>query len=359
MATPESEHVERHVMQHEPARILIVDDEPHICELLARWLIAEGYRCATAFNANKALELLETEHFDLALCDIMMPGMDGMGLLNTIRANFNKTAVLMVTAVDDRRTGILSVELGAYGYVIKPFERNEILIHVADALERRSEKLLSQEYAGNLAGQLEKQVGEARDREQECIFRLLSVTSFRTDETISHMRRVGMYSSVLLKEAVGWEVEEVADIAIAAAMHDVGKIRIDETIMRKPGKLSPEEFEIMKRHTELGADILADSNHSMLQMARDIALYHHEKYDGSGYPHGLSGDDIPEHARIVAIADVYDSITHDRIYRPALSEEEAVSIMNLENGKHFDPRLLECFLRSLPELRRIRSEVKE
>lgn len=353
------DYVEGHAMQHEPARILIVDDEPHICELLARWLIAEGYRCATAFDATKALELLEGEHFDLALCDIMMPGTDGMGLLNTIRAKFNKTAVLMVTAVDDRRTGILAVELGAYGYVIKPFERNEILIHVADALERRSEKLLSQEYAGNLAGQLEKQVGEARDRERECIFRLLSVTSFRTDETVGHMRRVGRYSSALLKEAVGWEVEEVVDIAIAAAMHDVGKIRIDEAIMRKPGKLTPEQFEIMKQHTEFGADILADSNHSMLQMARDIALYHHEKYDGSGYPSGLTGDDIPEYSRIVAIADVYDSLTHDRIYRPAFSEEDAIKIMNSENGKHFDPRLLDCFLRCVPELRRIRSEIKE
>ena len=178
-------------MQHERARILIVDDEPHICELLARWLMAEGYRCTTAFNAKKALELLQTEHFDLALCDIMMPGIDGMGLLNTIRANFNKTAVLMVTAVDDRKTGILAVELGAYGYVIKPFERNEILIHVADALERRSEKLLSQEYAGNLAGQLEKLVGQAREREEECVFRLFSATTYRTDETVTHMRRVG------------------------------------------------------------------------------------------------------------------------------------------------------------------------
>lgn len=355
----EIDYVEGHAMQHEPARILIVDDEPHICELLARWLIAEGYRCATAFDATKALELLEGEQFDLALCDIMMPGTDGMGLLNTIRAKFNKTAVLMVTAVDDRRTGILAVELGAYGYVIKPFERNEILIHVADALERRSEKLLSQEYAGNLAGQLEKQVGEARDRERECIFRLLSLTSFRTDETVGHMRRVGRYSSALLKEAVGWEVEEVVDIAVAAAMHDVGKIRIDEAIMRKPGKLSPEQFEIMKQHTEFGADILADSNHSMLQMARDIALYHHEKYDGSGYPSGLTGDDIPEYSRIVAIADVYDSLTHDRIYRPAVSEEDAIKIMNSENGKHFDPRLLDCFLRCVPELRRIRSEIKE
>jgi len=346
-------------MQQEPAKILIVDDEPHICELLARWLTGEGYRCATAFDAGRALGLLENEHFDLALCDIMMPGMDGMGLLNTIRAKFNKTAVLMVTAVDDRRTGILAVELGAYGYVIKPFERNEILIHVADALERRSEKLLSQEYAGNLAGQLEKQVSEARDRERECIFRLLSVTSFRTDETIGHMRRVGMYSAALLKESVGWEVEEVADIAIAAAMHDVGKIRIDETIMRKPEKLSPEQFEIMKQHTKFGADILGDSNHSMLQMAKDIALYHHEKYDGSGYPGGLKGDDIPEYARIVAIADVYDSVTHERIYRPAFSEEEAIKIMNLENGKYFDPTLLDCFLRCLPELRRIQSEIKE
>jgi putative two-component system response regulator len=346
-------------MQDQPAKILIVDDEPHICELLARWLMAEGYRCTTAFNAEKALELLQTNEFELALCDIMMPGVDGMGLLNTIRAKFNKTAVLMVTAVDDRKTGILAVELGAYGYVIKPFERNEILIHVADALERRSEKLLSQEYAGNLAGQLEKLVGQAREREEECVFRLLSATSYRTDETVTHMRRVGMYASVLLKEAVGWEIDEVADIALAAAMHDLGKIRIDETIMRKTSNLSAEEFEQMKKHTEFGAKMLADSKQGMLQMAEEIALYHHEKYDGSGYPLGLSGDDIPESARVVAIADVYDSMIHDRAYRTALSEEEALEIMRMEKSKHFDPRLLDCFFRCLPELRRIREKVTE
>jgi putative two-component system response regulator len=289
----------------------------------------------------------------------MMPGVDGLGLLNTIRAKFNKTAVLMVTAVDDRKTGILAVELGAYGYVIKPFERNEILIHVADALERRSEKLLSQEYAGNLAGQLEKQVGQALEREQECVFRLLTATSYRTDETITHMRRVGMYASVLLKEAIGWEIEEVADIGLAAAMHDLGKIRIDESIMRKEGNLSPEEFDLMKKHTEFGAQILTDSKQGMLQMAGEIALYHHEKYDGSGYPRGLSGDDIPESARIVAIADVYDSMTHDRAYRTALSEEEALKIMREGTGKHFDPRLLDCFFRSLPELRDIQKEITE
>ncbi len=346
-------------MHDEPARILIVDDEPHICELLARWLVAEGYRCTTALNADKALELLQSNEFELALCDIMMPGVDGMGLLNTIRAKFNKTAVLMVTAVDDRKTGILAIELGAYGYVIKPFERNEILIHVADALERRSEKLLSQEYAGNLAGQLEKQVRQAREREQECVFRLLSATTFRTDETIAHMRRVGMYSSVLLKEAVGWEVEEVGDIELAAAMHDLGKICIEEAIMRKPGSLNPEEFELMKKHTEFGATVLAGSKQGMLQMAGEIALYHHEKYDGSGYPRGLSGDEIPESARIVAIADVYDSMTHDRAYRRALSEEETLEKMGMEKGRHFDPRLLDCFFRTLPELRRIGQKITE
>ena len=346
-------------MQNDPARILIVDDEPHICELLARWLTAEGYNCATAFSAPMALQLLETGQFHLVLCDIMMPGMDGMGLLNMIRGKFSDTAVLMVTAVDDRRTGILAVELGAYGYVIKPFERNEILIHVADALERRSEKLLSQEYASNLSDQLEKQVREFRQRERESIFRLLSAISYRTDETEAHMRRVGLCASVLLKEALGWETEEVTDIELAAAMHDVGKIGIPEAIMRKPEKLTPEEFEIVKGHTEIGARILSGSDEPMLQLAADIALSHHEKYDGSGYPHGLSGEDIPECARIVAIADMYDSLTHTRVYRPPFQEEEALNIMKLEKGKYFDPRLLDCFFRSLGEIRSIRERTPE
>ncbi len=336
------------------AKILIVDDEPHVAELLSRWLRAEGYDCVTASRAETALPLLEAVEFHLVVSDIMMPGMSGVELLGIIRKKFPGVAVLMVTAVDDRSTGILTLELGAYGYIIKPFEKNEILIHVADALARRETALLGQAYDRNLAEHLQRHGDEIRQRE-EIVLRMISASGRRHGETGAHLRRVAGYCAALAKAvASGWTLQALEDIGVAAAMHDVGKIGIPESLWRKAERLNPEERKIAEKHAEIGARLLGESDTTLLRMARDIARSHHERWDGSGYPDGLVGEAIPECARLVAIADVYDALIHRRVWRTAFSEEEAISIMVQEKGKHFDPRILDVFLRILPEIRRIR-----
>lgn len=352
-------------MKDEKARVLVVDDEPQVRQLLSRWLRADEYLCAAASSGEEATELLESSEFDLVVCDITMPGISGVDLLALIKYLYPDTAVLMATAIDDRETATRTMELGAYGYLIKPFSRNDVLISVANALERRRLTLLSQEYEKELESkvrertlEVREQSRQIREREEEIVFRLLSSMGWRDDETGAHARRIGLYSAAMA-EVLGWDAEATDNIRLAAPMHDLGKIGIPDAILRKPGKLTAEEFESIKKHTVIGAGILEGSTVPLLQLARDIALSHHEKWDGAGYPHGLAGEDIPECGRIVAVADVYDALVHKRVYKPAFSEDKALSIMKEENGRHFDPKVLQAFLDSLPATRRIREEVPD
>ena len=196
---------------------------------------------------------------------------------------------------------------------------------------------------------------EIRSAHEETIHRLVTAVNYRDHETGAHVKRTGLYSEVFA-EALGWSPEEIDNFRLAAPMHDVGKLSIPDAILRKPGELTAEEFEIMKGHTIVGAQLLRDADTPVLQLARQVALCHHERWDGTGYPKGLAGLEIPESARIVAIVDAYDAMTHDRVYRPALAEEEAVARMQEDSGRHFDPFLFSVFLALLPELRRIARE---
>jgi putative two-component system response regulator len=345
-------------MEKQPAKILIVDDEPYVAELVARYLRMEGHQCATANSGEEALILLQEEEFHLAISDIMMPGMSGIDLLTMMKPLFPDTAMVMVTAVDDRQTALTALDLGAYGYVVKPFDRNEIVINATNALERRRLNILSRNYEEDLRIQVDRRTREVRDREEEIVLRLLSATGYRDDESGAHVRRIGLYAQAMA-ESLGWGPESAHSIRVAAPMHDVGKVGIPDTILRKPGPLTLEEFDLMKKHTLIGGRILEGSQAPILQMARDIALWHHERWDGAGYPEGRLEDAIPESALIVAVVDVYDALVHERVYRPALSEDEALAVMIQGNGDHFGPRVFECFLSVLPELRRIRQEVVE
>ncbi len=339
------------------SRILITDDEPGVCEILSRWLMAEGYTCVTAFSGEQAIRLLGDDDFRLVVSDVLMPGLSGLDLLDLVRNRFPDTAVILVTGVDDRDTALSAVQLGAYGYVIKPFKRNEILINVSNALERQRLNSLSQQYERPLEARVSERTAEVRRREEEIIFRLLSTATYRDDETGEHVRRIGLYSSLMARN-LGWDDHATHDIRLAAAMHDIGKVGIPDSILKKPGNLTPEEFAIMKTHTEIGSKILGGSDAPMIRMAAKIALSHHEKWDGSGYPKGLPEDATPESGRIVAVADVYDALANDRVYRPAMSETATLAIMNDAKGQHFDPRILEAFLDLLPEIRRIRDQVR-
>jgi putative two-component system response regulator len=339
-------------------KILVVDDEEFIADLLQRWFIVEGYHCETVSNGIDALKMLEQDEFDLVVSDITMPLMSGIELLEIVRNRWPDIAVLMATAISDRETAVHALRVGAYGYSIKPFDRNELLINVANALERRRVTLLMREYEQDLEQKVRERTAQVRQREEQIVVRLLSAAEFRDDETGAHIRRIGLYSAVMAKE-LGWDHQAVDDMRLAAPMHDVGKIGVPDRILQKPGRLTAEEWEIMKTHTTIGGKILDDPDVPLLRLAREIALSHHEKWVGTGYPLGLSGEAIPESGRIVAVVDVYDALVHNRCYKPAYPEEEALAIIRDGMGSHFDPRILDCFFSLLPALRRIREEVQD
>ncbi len=343
-------------MAQENAHVLIVDDEPFVRDILKRWLTEEGYRCDTAESGEEALIKLQTQPFELLISDIMMPGMSGLELLREVKASFPHVAVVMITAVDDRETAVATLKLGAYAYIIKPFDHNEVLINVVNALERRRLALVSEEYERQLEAEVRERTAELRRREEEIALRLVSATEYRDVETGGHVRRMGLYSEALAK-TLGWEPPQVETMRLAAPMHDIGKIGVPDQILLKPGKLTDEEFETMKQHTSVGASILEGSDVELINMARDIALCHHERWDGNGYPQGLRGEEIPKSARLVAVADVYDALVSDRVYRPAMPEDQALDILTKGRGVHFDPEVLDGFLHILPTIHEIRDRV--
>lgn len=342
--------------QSSSERILVVDDERQVSDIIAQCLALEGYSCDTADCAESALSLLERNEYELIVSDIMMPGKTGIELLGIVRQHYPDMAIIMVTAVDDRATAVNALQLGAYGYVIKPFDLNEIVIGVVNALERRRLSIQSRQYERRLEDDVRQRTADIQRREEEICLRLAAACGYRDLETGSHNRRLGLYSAVLVRE-LGWSAQARDEIRISIAMHDIGKIGLPDNILRKPARLTDEEFAVIKTHTTIGARMLEGSDFSLLNMAHSIALSHHEKWDGSGYPHGLAGADIPQPARVCAVLDVYDALVHKRIYRPALPEDEALDIMTASRGMHFDPAIFDCFMRVLPRLRAIRAEV--
>lgn len=339
-------------------KALVVDDESFICTTICRFLSAEGFEAEPANSAEEALEILENKSFQLMVSDIMMPGKSGIELLGIVKRLYPDMAVIMATGVDSRQTAIQALELGAYGYLIKPFAKNELVINVINALERRRLTLASQEHGRFLEQEVRDRTLDIHRREEEIALRLVTASEYRDDETGHHIRRIGLFCAELARAVDSRSEMEIDEIRVAAPMHDIGKIGISDTILLKPGKLTAEEFEIIKSHTVIGAQILDGSDIPLIKLAHDVALNHHEKWDGSGYPNGRSGEDIPEVARMVAIADVYDALVYDRVYRPAFSEEEALSIMKKGRGSHFDPRIFDCFLDILPSFRQIRKSLE-
>ncbi|HUG89201.1 MAG TPA: HD domain-containing phosphohydrolase [Planctomycetaceae bacterium] len=337
------------------ARVLVVDDERPVRELIVRWLQAAGFACHGAASAEAAWDALASFHPDLVTLDVTMPGESGLELLRRVREGHPDVEAVMVTASTDTRTAIEALTQGACGYLVKPIARDELLFHVRRGLERRQLLLERRQYTQRLEDTVRAQTRTIRHAHEETIHRLVAASMYRDEETGAHIRRTGLFSEALA-EAAGWTPEEVDHIRLAAPMHDVGKIGIPDAILRKPGKLTREEFEAMKRHTLIGARMLSGSESPMLQMAEEIALAHHEHWDGRGYPAGRCGTAIAEAARIVSVVDVYDALTHDRVYRPALSEAEALQILRDGRGTHFDPEVLDCFLDILPGIRRIAAE---
>ncbi len=337
--------------------VLIVEDEEHVRRLLVRWLENAGFRAVTAGDACAARAAFAREQIAVVLADIYLPDEDGLELLAWVRANAPvDTGVIMGTADTDRQLAVRALHEGAWSYLIKPFTADEVVIHVAEAFERRRRVQSSLDFQRHLELEVERRTRAIRQREEEIAWRLLWASDSRDSDTAAHVRRIGLLSRALACE-VGWPPAQAEDLKLAAAMHDIGKIGVPDAILLKPGPLTAPERRVMQRHTVIGAEILRGSEVELVRMAERIALCHHERWDGRGYPQGLRGEEIPEAARIVAIVDVYDALLSPRPYRDSFAESTAIEIMSHLRGKQFDPRLYDVFERALPELRRLRGLV--
>jgi putative two-component system response regulator len=337
------------VMENPGAKVLVLGHEPENSEKLSLWLACGGHSPIVALDPNEARELLESAEFDVVLNDYATPGIPTAELDALIQDLKHIPALLVTVDLADREAAASILDQQPHDYIVKPLLASDVLSHVERGLDLR--RLVTRNLSSRepIEPKVLDRARQVMAREEEIVFRLLGGLSLRSDETRNHVRRVGLNAALLAKH-LGWQAEAVADIRLAAAMHDVGEVGIPDSILLKPGKLSPEEFALVKKHTEIGAGLLEGSEVPMLQMAREIALCHHEKWDGTGYPNGLSGEEIPEAARIVAVVDVYDALTSERVYRPPLTLDEALSVMLANRDSYFEPRIVDRFLALLPEI---------
>ena len=335
--------------------LLIVDDDAALRSWARRVLTAQGYECTLAPDADAAREALAADTFEIALLDVNLPGESGIELLADLRIDHPTMAVMMVTGEDDLGLATSAIELGAYGYLVKPVRAGELLINVTNALHRRRRETQLRRRFERLEGTGDEMAGALRRAidssglspdvenafQSDGIRRLVRLAEFRDEETGQHMLRMGRYCELLALQ-LGLSEEHCERMRIASELHDVGKVAIPDRILLKPGKLTVAEFDVMKTHAEMGHRLLADSDTELLRLAATIALTHHERWDGGGYPHGIAAEEIPLEGRIAAVADVFDALTSDRIYRPAFPVGLAVDMMEAERGRQFEPEVLDA-----------------
>jgi cyclic di-GMP phosphodiesterase len=339
------------------ARVLLVDDDQQTLNVLGRILERAGHEWVAARQTSDARKRLAEGKFALVLTDVNMPGESGLKLIEHALAEYPDTAAIMVTDIDDPAFARAALELGTYGYIIKPFTPNEVTIAVDNALRRRQLEVENRAHREALEQvvrtrtvALERSAKQLKLTREEMVRRLSRAVEYRDEETGGHTERMSRYCGVLAQRA-GLDAES---IRISSPMHDVGKVAIPDHILLKSGRLEPAERREMERHTVIGHEILSGSGSALLELAATIAWTHHEKFDGSGYPRALSGSAIPLEGRVAAIADVFDALTSSRSYRPAFSLEQAVQMMREERGRHFDPGLLDLFLGGMDEIVEIR-----
>jgi len=333
-------------------KVLVVDDEEAIREVISTLLEAQGYRCVISSNGRKALESFRKDSFDLVLSDIVMPEMDGLKLLAEVRDEDPDVPVIMVTAMHDISIALEAIRAGAYDYILKPFEKDQLHLSVRRALEHRHLVLENRSYQSDLehlVAERTQQLSIAlQDLEQSYDYTLEALGSAldaKDAETEGHCQRVTAFTITIAK-AMGVDKTLLRQIARGAFLHDIGKMGIPDHILRKPGPLTKEERDVMRRHCEIGYAVL--ERIPFLKEAAEIVLSHQECYDGSGYPRQLRGEQIPLGARIFAVADTLDAMISDRPYRKALPISAAREEIRRYSGTQFDPRVVEVFL-SMPE----------
>jgi putative two-component system response regulator len=356
------------------SKIMIVDDEPINVKVARKYLKLEGYeQFVTTTDSRDAVALVEKERPDVLLLDIMMPHVSGLDILAALRADkrWAHLPVVILTAATDQTTKRRALELGASDFLAKPVDPTELIPRLYNVLTVKRHHDHMEQYAHELEAEVLRRTAELARSRQEVIHCLARAAEFRDDDTGRHVLRVGKYARLIGAE-LGWKGERLNMLEQAAQLHDIGKIGIPDSILLKPGKLGPEEIEIMhkhagfgkrimetlpehesnvlRKHTELGSRLLQETDSPILGLASTISLSHHEKWDGSGYPLGLAGEDIPIEGRITAVADVFDALSSKRPYKPPFPLQKCFELLEEGRGKHFDPLVLDAFFRCRPEI---------
>jgi putative two-component system response regulator len=327
--------------------ILVLDDELQNIDVLQRLLTRAGYQHVRATtDALQALSMFQQRSPDLILLDLHMPVMDGFAVMASVRQHLpagTYLPILMLTGDLETQTKERALSAGATDFLTKPFEATEVLLRIRNLLETRYLHTRLQHHNEELERKVRERTRELQEAQLEILERLALAAEYRDDVTGQHAQRVGVMAALLARE-IGMDEDGADLIRRAAPLHDVGKIGIPDAILLKPGRLTPGELEVMRTHVEIGARILDGSHFALLKLAREIALSHHEKWDGTGYS-GLKGPDIPISGRLVAVADVFDSLGHARPYKQALPIDDVVAVIQSERGHHFDPEVVDAFLR--------------
>ncbi|WED20565.1 response regulator [Vibrio sp. JC009] len=333
----------------EKQNLLIVDDTPENIDVL-KGILSDEYQVRIATNGQTALKIAKLKKPDLILLDVMMPEIDGHEVCKRLKADEETAAIpiIFVTAMTEVEDETLGLKLGAVDYITKPVNaaivKARVSNHLALANQRRA-----------IEREVVKRTKELDESHKSAIFMLGEAGHYNDNDTGVHIWRMAAYAGALAKK-VNWHVDDAKILELAAPMHDTGKIGIVDSILKAPRKLNIDEWEVMKTHCEIGYKILNRSEAPLFKQAAEIARYHHEKWDGSGYPFGLEGDDIPESARIVALADVFDALTMRRPYKEPWPVEKAFEEIQNSAGSHFEPRLVDAFIEMKDELMAIMEE---
>ncbi len=365
------------------AKIMIVDDEPLNIKVVRKYLQIAGYEnFVTTSDAAAALEMIRSECPDLILLDIMMPKVSGLQILEAVRddASLTHLPVLILTASTDAKTKSTALELGATDFLAKPIDASDLVPRVRNALVVKAHHDHLARYSEHLEHEVQLRTCELEASRLRVVHCLARAAEFRDDDTGRHVIRVGRYTGILARE-LGFAESHVSTLELAAQLHDVGKIGIPDAILLKPGKLTPDEFRAIQRHCvygrkiidplpehedearriqeRLGVESIAGYGSPLLTMAAEIALTHHERWDGSGYPNHLAGDSIPIEGRVTSVADVFDALSSKRPYKPAFPLEKCLTILKEGSGSQFDANVVNALLKRLGEIVQVQGQLAD